>query len=258
MRSDEDGELTRNDSTLSRLSQLLNDHDGDRYVNSSVAQPRVSSRAHHSPSLVPLLCLGRCRMIAGESGQYEHLRKSKDELKAFTRKQKGLKAYYERQSECLFPTESELINISPVPPASPRPRLIHPCLSPSHLFPSDEILDAYSEVDELLSSSFAKDVLHTFSKQHNGAGGPGRSRYGALESRNGTPSVRSLSRERGTTGGRGEEEALLGNGKGGGGGHKEEQSRSKERRETIMLNGKSSPSRRFCVIGISRQIKGPR
>lgn len=207
-----------------------------RPVRHSCTAPPLarSSRAHPlRPGLI-----NDDRMITGERGQWEYIRKSEEELKGFGRKRKAVKAYYERQSEWAHVDPGELTD-QPSSRASPRPQTDNPSFLPCPpvaFHRIDDILNAYEEVDTLLSSSFAKDVLHTFSKHPhppNGAGGrEGRGRYGALESRVGTPSLRSLSRDRGGRRGSGEEEALLG-----GGGHKEQASRSKERRETIMLNG---------------------
>ncbi|KAL7410980.1 cation efflux family-domain-containing protein [Mrakia frigida] len=87
--------LRRNDSTMSRLSHLLDEHgDGSQ-------------------------------MIEGEGRKWEHLRKDPVELKGI--KNKGLRAFYERQNE---------------------------------------ILNSYAEVDTLLYSTFPSQVLHSFSRHH--------------------------------------------------------------------------------------------
>lgn len=104
---------------------------------------------------------------------------------------------------------------------------------------TDDILDRYLEVDELLSSSLPTDVLDTFSSR----------RRPSLSGNQGPPLVRESwsSVEHGYGGeGAGENEPLLKRENG-----VEEREKRKEKRESLMLNGESfvlfarlSPS--FC------------
>ena len=57
------------------------------------------TRAKLTSSPPPPWLVDPDRMITGEGGKWEHVRKSDEELKGFGRKRKAVKAYYERQSE---------------------------------------------------------------------------------------------------------------------------------------------------------------
>jgi len=96
--------------------------------------------------------------------------------------------------------------------------------------PTDDVLDRYLEVDELLSSSLPTDVLDTFSSRRR----PSLSGYQALA----LARESLISVENGHGGeGAGESEPLLKRENG-----VEEREKRKEKRESLMLNGESSVS----------------